>query len=329
MALTSTPIEEAGKRSGAEHAAETVVPLLHVAWLRWSVVRRTVYSLLGVGNTEELIRRVVDVEGCRARSDWLAKLYEALMRVVPGGEEARRLLGELVAEGVWVTPFFSERYPCELLRYPARGDYLYPPLMLYWLGQRIDPNEKPAVAVVGTRRCSAAGRALAREIGKMLARLGLFLVTGLAECVDAEAARGALEEGGVVIGVRPWLRPLSLPREARQLLGRLGRGLVIVSENPSKPARGSVKRLYFLRNRIIAGMARLVVVVEALPGGGSMHQVELALRRGKPVAIHEPPQGTPYHEAYKVYREKGAKSFRTLNELEEIIKETITESTGH
>ena len=307
---------------GVSDTAESMLPLLHAAWLRWLRVRRRVYSLLGVGNTEELIRKVVDVGKCMIRNDMLERLREALEKAVPGElvEEARRQLEELAREGVWATSFFSKHYPCELLRYPARGDYLYPSLILYWRGTRVDPNEKPAVAVVGTRRCSPQGRALARSIGRLIAKHRLILVTGLAECIDAEAARGALEEGGTVIGVRPWLNPLSLPRESRRLLPFLGKGLTVTAENPWKPSSGSIDKLYFLRNRIIAGMSKLVIVVEAKPGGGSMHQVELALKRGKPILIYEPPPSTPYHDAYKQYLRKGAKSFKALEEVEKALQ---------
>lgn len=322
MVPVNTPV---GEHSGACSVEEALLSLLHAAWLRWLRVRRVVYGFLNVGNTEELIQEVMDVKECRVREGMLARLYEALVRAVPKDqvEEARRHLEGLAREGVWVTPFYSRCYPCELLRYPAHGDYLYPPLMLYWLG-RVDPNERPAVAVVGTRRCSSEGRRLAREIGKMAARHELILVTGLAECIDSEAARGALEEGGTVIGVRPWLKPLSVPREAKPLLRSLGDGLAIVSENPLRPS-GNVNRLFFLRNRVIAGMAKLVIVVEAMPGGGSMHQVELALKRGKPVAVYEPSPDTPYYEAYMQYCRRGAKSFKALEELEEIIRATVTE----
>jgi predicted Rossmann fold nucleotide-binding protein DprA/Smf involved in DNA uptake len=321
VALTKLPAEE---YSNTAKVAETraLLPLLHAAWLRWFSVRRDVYRLLGVRNTEELIHIIVDVSKCKARDEWLAKFSEVLRNIVTEAEarEAEKQLEELASEGVWVTPFVSRLYPCELLRYPAHGDYLYPPLMLYWMGARIDPNMRPAIAVVGTRTCSNEGRRIAYEIGRTLARHGFILVTGLAECIDAEAARGALEEGGIVIGVRPWLRPLSLPRESRRLLNYTRSNLVVVSENSYKPRRGSFKRLYFLRNRIIAGMAKLVIVVEARPNGGSMHQIELALKRGKPVTIYEPRQkDTPYYEAYKQYLSKGARSFKDLHELEVIL----------
>ncbi|RUM46724.1 MAG: hypothetical protein DSY37_04600 [Hyperthermus sp.] len=322
MALVNLSIEDQGQ--AAEESSD-LLSLLHAIWIQWPLARHKVYRLLGVRSTEELIRKIVDINECRVRDDELAEFIEALSNTVQETmvEDARKQLGKLIDGGVWITPFTSRLYPCELLRYPARGDHLYPPLVLYWIGARINTNEKPAIAVVGTRRCSSRGRRLAREIGRMLAKHGLILVTGLAECIDTEAARGALEEGGVVIGVRPWLKPLSLPQEAKQLLRYLHSGLAVTSENPLKPARGSVKRLYFLRNRIIAGMAKLVIVVEAQPTGGSMHQIELALKRGKPVAIYKPKPNTPHYKAYENYLSKGAKSFKTLDELEKIMLDYV------
>lgn len=300
----------------------SLLVLVHLAWTWWPGVSRTVLSSLGVHDTCGIIRLAVDTGTCKANQAGIERIREVLERILasePMVEEARRQLEALAGEDAWATPFYSAMYPCELLRYQARG-FLCPPLVLYWHGARIDPNERPAVAVVGTRRCSPRGRALARSIGRLVARHRLVLVTGLAECIDAEAAKGALEEGGTVIGVRPWLSPLSLPRESKQLVSFLGRGLTIVAENPWRPRSGRVGWLYFLRNRLVAGMSKLVVVVEALPGGGSTHQVELALRRGKPVLVYEPPPGTPYHDAYRLYVDSGARVFRSLDEVERVLQ---------
>ncbi len=240
-------------------------------------------------------------------------------------ERATKSVEELYREGVVVTPFFDDYYPRELLRYPASGDFLYPPLLLYWIGLTFNPNEAPIIAVVGTCRCSEHGRKLAYEVGCLIANLGAILCTGLAEGVDNAATRGALEHGGKVIGVRPWLKPLSLPSESKLLLKYLGQGLTITSENPWKfvSRKKDIDRLYFLRNRIIAGMSRLMIVVEAWPDGGSMHQIELALKRGKTVLIFEPKPGTEYYKAYTEYVSKGAKKISTVEELKKYLKSCL------
>lgn len=261
--------------------------LLHGAWSKWDRIRHLVYRELGVHDDGELIRRFVDVDNCRPVD------VDALASVL-------RKFAEPADPGVFATPFFDPRYPCELLRYPAYGDVLYPPLMLYW-SREFDANARPAVAVVGTRRCSEEGRKTARELGRALAFRGYVVVTGLAECIDAEAARGALDAGGVVIGVRPWLRPLTLPKESTPLAKRV----VIVSERLEKPA-GDVRRLYFFRNRIIAGIAKAVVVVETRQAGGTTHMLKLAV--GRPVYVFP-------HGAYSQFVHAGAVLVRDVSEL--------------
>ncbi len=300
--------------------------LLHAAWTNWLRVRKSIYRRMGVNNTEELIRTIVNVEDFTIRTDRLELLYKALKEVVGKDiERARKSVEELYREGVVLTPFFDDHYPRELLRYPASGDYLYPPLLLYWIGLKFNPNEVPIIAVVGTRECSDYGRRLAYEVGRLVADLGAILCTGLAKGIDTAAARGALEHGGKVIGVRPWLKPLSLPSESKSLLKYLGQRLTITSENPwrSVSRKKDINMLYFLRNRIIAGMSKLMIVVEARPKGGSMHQIELALKRGKTVLIFKPkPNVKRYKEYYKAYIEyisKGAKEVRTIEDLREYL----------
>jgi len=80
--------------------------------------------------------------------------------------------------------------------------------------------------------------------------------------------------------------------------------VVLAAEHFRKPSIRTLRMLYYLRNRIIAGMARLVVVVEARERGGSMHQVEWALKRGRPLAIFEhPDKDSIYYRAYLKYVE--------------------------
>ena len=304
--------------------------LLHAAWTNWLRVRKSIYRKMGVNNTEELIRTIVNIEDFTIRTDKLELLYKALKEVVSKDtERAKKSVEELYKEGVIITPFFDDCYPRELLRYPASGDFLYPPLLLYWIGLTFNPNKAPIIAVVGTRRCSSYGRKLAYEVGCLIANLGAILCTGLAEGIDAAAARGALEHGGKVIGVRPWLKPLSLPNESKLLLKYLGQRLTITSENPWKLAsrKKDIDKLYFLRNRIIAGMSRLMIVVEAWPDGGSMHQIELALKRGKTVLIFEPKPGTEYYKAYMKYISKGARKISTIEEFKEYLESYLNRKT--
>ena len=307
-----------------------VLGLIHVVWRRWRELRSYVYRSIGVRNTEELIAWVMDVDRCRPIGERLDRFLEVLR----GAAERLGLMDSAVAEvkrvlamGVEVIPFFFERYPCELLRYRTGTDFIYPPLVLYAMRLHIDVNSRPAVAIVGTRRCSAWGRTAAFELGKRIAERNLLLVTGLAEGIDVSAALGAIEGGGYVIGVRPWLAPLTLPHESRRVVEESSGRVAVVSENLFKPgssSRRAINYLYYLRNRIIAGMSRVVIVVEARdhPHSGSMHQIELALKRGKPVVVLEhPEQGSTYWRAFEKYVSKGARVARDLDEAVKVVEE--------
>lgn len=304
--------------------------LVHAAWRRWREVRERVYRVLGVSNTEELLRSIMDLRGCKPIEDRLVQFFEALKKVVDEHclGTAHREVRWMLSMGIEIIPFYSSRYPCELLRYRTGTDFIYPPLVLYARNLLVDPNSRPIIAVVGTRRCSEWGRRVAYELGRELASRGIVVVTGLAEGIDASAALGAVEARGYVIGVRPWLEPPSLPEESRRLVERHGDRISLVSENPFKPAssRRAVNYLYYLRNRIIAGMAKAVIVVEARlePHSGSMHQIELALKRGKPVVImRHPEKDSVYWRAFETYVSRGAVPVQSVEEALSTVKRLV------
>jgi len=292
--------------------------LMHAMWRSWLHIRNDIYKALNVKNVESLISKVLDLQKVEPRKDQLNALLRAITKTLNDVSWAREELSKLRDLKVQVIPFFSPFYPRELLKYQAQGsEYIYPPLVLYTTYANFNLNEKPIIAVVGTRRCSIEGRNLARQIGQLIASKNFRLATGLAEGIDIEATLACLEKGGQVVGVRPWLIPIF--KEANKLKKTYENNLMLIAENPWKPKDINIKKLYFLRNRIISGMARLVVVVEAMPNGGSMHQIELALKRGKPVAIYKPRQGTPYWKAYEKYVKKDALPFEDINKLETIL----------
>ncbi len=308
---------------------EQVLGLMHAAWCRWRTIRDIIYKILGVSNTEELIRWIVDTERCCPRIDRLEQFLKVLKNAIARHENHLGDIEKAKSLGVKIVPFFSREYPCELLRYKTDTDFIYPPLVLYVRNLCIDLNSKPMIAVVGTRECTEWGRNIAYELGKALAKHGWIVVTGLAEGIDSAVALGALETGGYVVGVRPWLEPLTLPDEARKLLKRFPERTVIVSENLFKPyirSKQSIDYLYYLRNRIIAGMSKAVVVVEARyrPHSGSMHQIELALKRKKPVIIFEHPiKDSIYWRAFEKYVAKGAYIAKDVDNAIEILKKII------
>jgi DNA processing protein len=155
-----------------------------------------------------------------------------------------------------------------------------PPRVLFVRG---DPAllERPGVAVVGTRRCTAGGAHVAGRFGAGLADAGLAVVSGLALGIDGAAHRGALAADGVPVGVVGSGPDVIYPARHRTLWADVaGRG-VLVGEAPlgAQPERWR----FPARNRIIAALSLAVVVVESGARGGSMGTVDEAVDRGVPV----------------------------------------------
>lgn len=169
--------------------------------------------------------------------------------------------------------------------YPAilRDDTEAPPVLFaHGALDALGPARR--VAVIGTRRCTPYGREVAIELGRELSAAGVTIVSGLAAGIDGAAHDGALRAGpegaAPVAVVGSGLDVVYPTRNARLWQGVAGRGLVL-SEAPLG-ARPEPWR-FPARNRIIAALAHVLVVVESARAGGSMHTVRAALDRGVPV----------------------------------------------
>jgi DNA processing protein len=137
------------------------------------------------------------------------------------------------------------------------------------------------VAVVGTRAATPHGLADAREVGAVLARAGVAVVSGLAIGIDAAAHEGALDAGGAVVGVVATGLDVVYPRRHVELFRRVrGSGLVVSELGYGVQPRPGA---FPVRNRIIALLADVVVVVEATLRGGARITAERAMEYGRPV----------------------------------------------
>jgi DNA processing protein len=140
---------------------------------------------------------------------------------------------------------------------------------------------QPAVAVVGARQCSGYGAAVARMLGRELASAGLVVVSGLARGVDAEAHRGALDAGGLTVGVLGCGIDRDYPASNAQLARRIAETGLIVSEYA--PGVTPTPWRFPARNRIIAGLCAATVVVEAREKSGALITADFALEGGREV----------------------------------------------
>jgi len=179
----------------------------------------------------------------------------------------------LEAHGVRFVCWFDDDYPAPL------REIADPPIGLYVKGGLDWP--RPVIAVVGTRQPSPHGRALARRWAEELAEGGATVVSGLARGIDTAAHEGALAVGGVSAAVLGSGIDVLYPRENEALAARLaGRGAVLTEFPFGRPAD---RQTFPMRNRIVSGLADLVVVVETDRGGGSLITARMAAEQGRTV----------------------------------------------
>ncbi|MEP6688764.1 MAG: DNA-processing protein DprA [Gemmatimonadales bacterium] len=155
-----------------------------------------------------------------------------------------------------------------------------PPPVLFALGE-VSLLDRPALAVVGSRDHTAYGEAVARTVAGHAARAGLVVVSGMARGLDAVAHAAALDAGGTTIGVLGNGLGVVYPAANRRLYERVAeRGLLLTEFPPGeRPHAGSFPR----RNRLISGLARVTMVVEAAPGSGALITAGSALDQGREV----------------------------------------------
>lgn len=163
--------------------------------------------------------------------------------------------------------------------YPAMLEALDPPPPILWTRGRIELLNRPSVAVVGARIASAGGQRIARGLAQQLGQAGHVVVSGLARGIDAAAHEGALATGTVAVlggGVDD-----IYPADHADLYARIADQGCVVSESPVG-ARAQA-RDFPRRNRIISGLSRGVVVVEAEIRSGSLITARLAAEQGRDV----------------------------------------------
>lgn len=170
---------------------------------------------------------------------------------------------------------FNDKEYSELLR-----EIDDPPEKLYYKGKK-ELLKKTAIGVVGSRKATAYGLWAAKQIGKILARNDVVVVSGLAYGIDKMAHIGALEEGGETIAVMAGGLDECYPKSHRELFDEIGEKGLLISEY-----KNDIKYLPFhfpKRNRIISGISLATVVVEAGNSSGSLITAEYAARQGRTV----------------------------------------------
>ena len=164
--------------------------------------------------------------------------------------------------------------------YPENLKKIYdPPYGLFIKGNTIPNN--PSVAIVGARNCTLYGKGIAEKIAELFSINGIDVISGMARGIDTSAHKGALKQGGRTFAVLGCGVDICYPRENINIFSEIQKKGCIISEYP--PGKDPLKWHFPARNRIISGLADVIILVEAKERSGSLITVECALEQGKDV----------------------------------------------
>ena len=197
-----------------------------------------------------------------------------------------------------------QRWTRASLEYPRElNDLAHPPRELYTIG-RSSALATPRVAIVGTRNSTAYGERITRTLTRALVRGGVSIVSGMARGIDAAAHRTALEQGGNTVAVLGTGIDVPYPVGHRLLHRTIAEHGLVVSENPpgTKAAQGAFPK----RNRIIAALAPVTIVVEAGFRSGALNTASQAIELGRVVAAVPGPIDSDHSRASNQLLRDGA-----------------------
>jgi len=240
-------------------------------------------------------------------SDLIGRRYEANWIAAEVYDQASEELEWLEKNGGGIIPFTSDQYP-ELLR-----EIYDPPFALCYRGRR-PASRRPYVAMVGTRRPNGRGSRSAYELARELAKFNISVVSGLARGVDRQAHEGCIDGGGHTVAVLgsgvSEVGPASSRPTAEKLLASGG---AIFSEYSvfTQP-----RRYHFpMRNRIISGMSRCCVIVQAPKRSGALITADYALEQGREVFVHADCLQKGVGDGGHALQEDGARGINSAAEL--------------
>jgi DNA processing protein len=195
-------------------------------------------------------------------------------------------------------------------RYPARLRECPDPPRVLWVRGDLALLDRPCVAIVGTRRATAYGERVTMQLGRTLARAGACVVSGLARGIDAAAHRGALEADGATAAVLGTGLDVVYPKGHAALQQSIGeRGLLVSELAPENAAHGGS---FPRRNRIIAALASVTIVVEAGVRSGALITATHALELDRTVAVVPGPIDVPQCQGSNELLRDGASAITSM-----------------
>ncbi len=242
--------------------------------------RYWLHSLPGVGDRtiEKLLKKFGSAEQVYRAMDHLPpemfkKNGTEEIRAFSKTWEVEREYEALLQRGIWLCTLEEEGYPARLRK------LIHPPYALYCMGH-MPEEECPAIAIIGARECSEYGRYMAQAFAGKMAEAGVSVVSGMARGIDGISQRAAVEKKGRTYAVLGSGVDVCYPASNKRLYQDIqdtGGGIL----SPFPPGTLPNKIQFPERNRIVAGLSDLVLVVEARAKSGTWITVDMALEQGK------------------------------------------------
>ncbi|MDO8752204.1 MAG: DNA-processing protein DprA [Candidatus Wolfebacteria bacterium] len=200
----------------------------------------------------------------------------------------------------------DEEFPVLLREIPD------PPSQLYYKG--VLPKDAPGVGIVGTRKASSEGRALARDVAEELSRRGFLVVSGLALGVDGAAHEGAIAGGGKTIAVLANGLNEVYPRQHEGLARRIleTRGALLSEYEPDSP---SFPNQFLERNRIVSGLSIATIFIEVPIRSGALATARQALLQGREVLVFPGPHYSKNYEGSHMLLRNGARIVTSVKDI--------------
>ena len=224
------------------------------------------------------------------------------------------LTQKIVSQGIQVITWDDPAYP-EQLRQITQS-----PFVLYIKGELVNEDDW-AVAIVGTRRYSDYGRQITENISHTLARNGITIISGLARGIDGVAHQAALEAGGRTIAVLGSGVDITYPPEHRDLGEDISRQGALISDYPlGTPPDGSN---FPPRNRIISGLSKAIIVIEAGERSGALITATYAAEQGKDVFAAPGKITSPMSKGTNLLIKQGAHPLLESQDILDVLNMTL------
>lgn len=224
-------------------------------------------------------------------------------------DEIEKEIVKIRKNKIKVIRYNDNEYP-ELLR-----DLEDPPILIYCIGELLE-NDKHSVAIVGSRRMTPYGSAVAEKLAYELASLGITIVSGMARGIDSIAHKGALRAKGRSIAVLGSGVDKPYPIENKNLFNEISSCGAVISEFPLGTSPN--KENFPKRNRLISGFSLGVIVVEATINSGSLITANYALEQGREVFAVPGNIFSKNSEGTNLLIKKGAK---LVDRVEDVLEE--------